>query len=194
MTTVLLTGFEPFDGATSNPSWDAIEALAGDDVVVARLPVEFAAAGERMDALLAEHSPDLVIALGLANGRAAVTPERVAINIEDARIADNGGDHPVDRPVVDRGPAAYFTGLPVKEIVQRMREEGIPAEVSDSAGTYVCNHLMYRLMHAVATRHPTTRAGFIHVPCTPDGARDGEPSLELADITRAVRIAIEVSR
>jgi len=175
----LLTGFEPFAGAASNPSWDAIEVLAGPQVAVARLPVEFGSAGDTMDALLKQHSPSLVIAVGLANGRASVTPERVAINIEDARIADNAGDSPVDRPVIEGAPAAYFSGLPVKAIVGRLREVGIAAELSQTAGSYVCNHVMYRLMHAVATRHPGVQAGFIHVPATPELATEDEPSMAL---------------
>src|SRR6201996_7044054 len=149
MTTVLLTGFEPFAGAESNSSWDAVERAAqlwsGDaELVIELLPVTFAGAATSIRELITAHSPDLVISVGLADGRDAVTPERIAINVEDARIPDNAGDQPLDRPITESGPEAYFSRLPVKEISDRIREAGIPSSVSNSAGTYVCNSLMYR--------------------------------------------------
>jgi pyroglutamyl-peptidase len=202
MTTVLLTGFEPFAGAASNPSWDAVEIVAANwdgeaDLVTASLPVEFALAGDMMDALIAKSSPDLVIAVGLANGRAAVTPERIAINIEDARIPDNAGAQPIDRPVVEGGPAAYFTGLPVKAIVERMGAAGIPAELSQTAGTYVCNHLMYRLLHAVHGK--SVRAGFIHVPASAAlasraSATSEKPQQPAMEARRPARVAQQPAR
>lgn len=197
MTTVLLTGFEPFAGAASNSSWDAVSLVAaGWDnearLVTARLPVTFAGAGAAIHKLIAEHSPDVVVAVGLANDRAAITPERVAINVEDARIPDNAGEQPVDRAIVGDGPDAYFTGLPIKAIVAGMRAAGIPASVSNSAGSYVCNSLMYRLMRAVEGSGIT--AGFIHVPCSPElAAGTGQPFLEIRDIARGIEIAVRMS-
>jgi pyroglutamyl-peptidase len=202
MTTVLLTGFEPFAGAGSNSSWDAVERVAQSwpanarsretAIAIALLPVTFAGASASMRELIARHRPDLVIGVGLADGRDAVTPERVAINVEDARIADNDGDQPVDRAIADDGPAAYFSRLPVKEISERIREAGIPSYVSDSAGTYVCNSLMYSTMRAVEGTDVT--AGFIHVPCSRElGEAMGKPWLELEDIAQALAIAVEVS-
>lgn len=186
MTTVLVTGFEPFGGGTVNPSWEAVKRLrdtwAGPEtLLVERLPVEFAASSARLSSLVSEHSPDLVIATGLAAGRTAITPERVAINVDDARIPDNAGAQPIDEPIALDGPAAYFTGLPVKAIVAALAAEGIPAAVSQSAGTYVCNHVMYTLLHA------GVRGGFIHVPSSDvvDAAAAGR-ALELA-----VRVALE---
>jgi pyroglutamyl-peptidase len=197
MTTVLLTGFEPFVGAASNSSWDAVERVAqawsGDaELVIELLPVTFAGASVLMRELIARHSPDLVIGVGLADGRDAVTPERVAINVEDARIPDNDGDQPDDRTIDPDGPAAYFSGLPVKEIAERIREAGIPSRVSDSAGTYVCNSLMYSTMQAVSGTG--VMAGFVHVPCSPElAAGTGRAFLEVEEIARALTIAIEVS-
>lgn len=197
---VLLTGFEPFDGAASNSSWDAVSLVGsraaevlgdGIDLAIARIPVEFARSGDVVDELIALHRPDVVIATGLANGRASVTPERVAINVEDARIPDNAGAQPIDRAVVESAPAAYFSGLPVKAIVQRMRAAGIPADLSQSAGTFVCNSVMYRLMHTVAASHPGVRAGFIHVPNSPQlAAGTDQPWLEIETIATALTIAV----
>jgi pyroglutamyl-peptidase len=197
MTTVLLTGFEPFAGAASNSSWDAVERVAetwsGDaELVIELLPVTFAGASTSMRELIARHSPDLVIGVGLADGRDAITPERVAINVEDARIPDDDGDQPVDRAIDFGGAAAYFSGLPVKEIAAAIREAGIPSRVSDSAGTYVCNSLMYSTMRAV--EGTDVMAGFIHVPCSPElAAGTSNPYLEVEDIARGLAIAIEVS-
>jgi pyroglutamyl-peptidase len=197
MTTVLLTGFEPFAGAASNSSWDAVELVAetwdGDaELVIELLPVTFAGASSSMRELIARHSPDLVIGVGLADGRDAVTPERVAINVEDARIPDNDGDQPRDRALDVDGPAAYFTGLPVKEIVAAIQDAGIAGRLSDSAGTYVCNSLMYSIMRTV--EGSGVAAGFVHVPCDEKLARGTSvPWMPLEEIARALRIAIEVS-
>jgi pyroglutamyl-peptidase len=197
MTTVLLTGFEPFAGAASNSSWDAVSLVAAcwDDetqLITAQLPVTFAGAGAALRYLIAEHSPDVVVAVGLANGRAAITPERIAINVEDARIPDNAGEQPVDRAIVGDGPDAYFTGLPIKAIVDGMRAADIPASVSNSAGSYVCNSLMYQLMRAV--EGSGIAAGFIHVPCSPElAAGTDQPFLEIADIARGIEIAVRVT-
>jgi pyroglutamyl-peptidase len=197
MTTVLLTGFEPFAGAASNSSWDAVERVAqtwsGEaELIIELLPVTFAGASASMRELIKRHKPDLVIGVGLADGRAAITPERVAINLEDARIPDNAGDQPDSRAIDPAGPAAYFSGLPVKAIAARIREAGIPSQVSDTAGTYVCNSLMYGAMRAV--EGTDVMAGFIHVPCSPElAAGTGNPYLEIDDIARGLTIAIEVS-
>ncbi|MDF2992034.1 MAG: pyrrolidone-carboxylate peptidase [Microbacterium sp.] len=198
MTTVLLTGFEPFAGDATNPSGDAVR-LVGDRwtgeerLVVEVLPVSFVASAARLRRLLDEHRPDLVIATGLAGGRTQVTPERIAINLADARIADNDGDQPVDRPVVAGGPAAFFATLPVKAITAALNDDGIPAAVSHSAGTFVCNHVMFTALDAV---DPGVRAGFVHVPYARESAPEGAASLPLDDIARAleltVRTALEV--
>lgn len=195
MTSVLLSGFEPFDGAPSNSSWDAVQLVerawsgaASSSAVslsTVLLPVEFDAAWARLEAAILEHEPDIVIAVGLADGRSAVTPERVAINLRDARIPDNAGAQPRDLAVVDGGPDAYFSTLPVVAIADAVRERGIPSEVSLSAGAYVCNDVMYGLLHEVSTRRPTLVAGFIHVP--PASA------MPVATIAQALAIAVGVT-
>lgn len=183
MATVLLTGFEPFGGAATNNSWDAVELVHGiEGLVTLCLPVEYGRASEVLDAAIREHAPDLVIAVGLAEGRTAITPERVAINVEDARIADNGGAQPVDAPVVPEGPDAHLTKLPVKAIVAAISDAGIPAALSDSAGTFVCNAVMYRLLHD----HPGIVAGFIHVP---EGS-----VIPAVDVARGLEIAVGVAQ
>jgi pyroglutamyl-peptidase len=195
MTTVLLTGFEPFAGDATNPSGEAVhlvgERWAGpEDLVTAVLPVTFSGATARMRELIGEHRPDVVIATGLAGGRAAITPERVAINLADARIPDNDGAQPLDEPVEASGPAAYFATLPVKAIAAAMADAGVPAAVSHSAGTFVCNATMCAALAASGDR---TRAGFIHVPWASGSGPADAPSLPLADIGRALETAVRVA-
>lgn len=169
--TVLLTGFEAFGGARVNPSWLAAQALhgrqiAGHRVVAARLPTVFGSSLQSLQALLSAHQPTLVLCLGLASGRNALSIERVAINIDDASLADNRGARPIDTPVVAQGPAAYFSSLPVKAMLQALQRHGVPVELSQTAGTFVCNHVFYGLMHTLATRPALqgSRGGFVHVP------------------------------
>ena len=154
---ILLTGFEPFDKDSVNPSWEVARALHGETIAGAQvhavqLPCVFGAAMEVLDEALASLQPSLVISLGLAGGRSEITPERVAINIDDARIPDNAGKQPIDAPVVDKAPAAYFSTLPIKAMVRNLRDAGLPASVSNTAGTFVCNHVFYALMHRLARR------------------------------------------
>ncbi|MET8994432.1 pyroglutamyl-peptidase I [Amycolatopsis sp. Hca4] len=170
MARVLMTGFAPFGGEPVNPSWQAVSLVSArrDDVVAVELPCEFEASLPALRRALAEHEPALVVCAGQAGGRAEVTPERVAINLVDARIPDNAGAQPVDVPVVADGPAAYFTTLPVKACVAAIRAAGVPASVSHTAGTYVCNQVFYGLMHLLATEFPAVRGGFVHVPFSPE--------------------------
>lgn len=185
MPTVLLAGFEPFGGDPANPSGDAVTRLVERGLGIADvalhpvvLPCVFGRSVEVLTAAIDATQPDLVVAAGLAGGRIAITPERVAVNVDDARIADNAGQTPVDAPVVPGGPAAYYTGLPVKRCVARLRAAGVPALVSQTAGTFVCNHVFYALMHLAATTRPGLRAGFVHVPWAHEQALDGSvPSL-----------------
>ena len=194
---VLLVGFDPFNGAASNPSGAAVALVAehwtGEAILhTARLPTVFADSQRIVRSLIAETKPDLVIAVGLANGRAAITPERVAINLNDARIPDNAGDQPRDLPVVAGGPDAYFSTFPVKALVAALRHASIPAAVSYSAGTFVCNHVFYTIMHELAVHHPHAKGGFIHVPASPAESADGStPTLPMSMIAEALRIAIQ---
>lgn len=197
---VLVTGFEPFGGDPVNPSLAVLLALqAGEPLPGVRLhtqplPCVFGRALQVLDEALRRTRPALVIALGLAASRDAVSVERVAINVDDARIPDNEGALPVDRPVVPGGPAAYFSTLPIKAIVAALRDEGLPAEVSQTAGTFVCNHVFYGLMHRLRGQ-PGVRAGFVHLPCLPQQtqALQGRPGLPLADQERAVRHIVQVA-
>ena len=194
MRTVLLTGFEPFDQDTINPSWEAARpldgTLVGDVRIVARqLPCAFAQAPEQLQQLLDEFGPELVIAVGLGPGRADICIERVAININDARIPDNLGYQPIDTPVVAQGPAAYFSTLPIKAMVQAIRAAGIPASVSHTAGTFVCNQVFYYLQHVLAGT--AVRSGFIHVPALPQQAvQCGGPSMTQTTLVEGLRISV----
>lgn len=191
---VLLTGFEPFGGQARNPSAEIVRALdgrviRGHRVVGAVLPCAFGVSGQRLRQLLRRHRPGLVIACGLAGGRAGFTVERVAINLQDARIPDNRGAQPVDRPVVRGGPAAYWSTLPVKAIVARLNRAGVTAAVSQTAGTFVCNHVFYLLMHAIS-RSRRTRGGFVHVPWLPGQAGSDQPAMELGRMVTAMDAVI----
>lgn len=189
---ILLTGFEPFGGALRNPSAEVARAwhgreVGGASVVGAVLPCVFGGARRELELLLRRHRPAVVLCLGVATGRDAITPERVAINVDDARIPDNAGRQPVDRPIVRGGPAAYWSTLPIKATVADLRAHGFPAAVSQTAGTFLCNHVFYGLMHAVRRRRGV-RAGFVHVPAMSESAAPGEPSLPLAAITGAIGV------
>ncbi|HPL77633.1 MAG TPA: pyroglutamyl-peptidase I [Burkholderiaceae bacterium] len=194
---VLLTGFDAFGGQGLNPSGLAVQALhgrriAGHRVVAAQLPTAFGTAPQRLQALMNAHRPTLVICAGQAGGRAALSLERVALNLIDARIADNAQTQPVDLPVVADGPAAYFSTLPVKAICSALLRQGLAAEVSQTAGTFVCNQVFYALMHTLATRRGwrQTRGGFLHVPWLPE---QGTPSMALDDIVQGLRLAVRVA-
>lgn len=195
--TILLTGFEPFDGEVENPSWQALRPLDGERIdghpIVTRLmPCVFGEAIARLEAEIAALDPEIVICVGQAGGRPEISVERVAINLDDARIPDNAGAQPLDRPIVLKGPAAYFSSLPVKAIVRDLRAAGIPAGPSQTAGTFVCNHIFYGACHARATAGGKLRTGFIHVPYSPAQAvnHPGEPSLAVPIISEALRIAV----
>jgi pyroglutamyl-peptidase len=196
MTTVLLTGFVPFGGDAHNPSGEAVELVAGSwsgpaQLVTAVLPVSFAEAAAQLEALIAEVDPDVVIATGLAGGRSAVSVERVAVNLQDARIPDNAGAQPVDTEIVTGGDAALFTSLPAKQIAAAIAEAGIPSELSMSAGAFVCNDVFYRIAQWAASNGRS--AGFIHLPWASGQAPAGEPELPLADIARALGIAVQTA-
>lgn len=197
--TILLTGFQPFGGERENPSWQAVRALHGTRIgghrVVAReLPVTFGDALKALRAMLRETRPSVALCVGQAGGRAQISLERVAINVDDARIADNAGQQPVDMPVVAGGPAAYFTTLPIKAMREALREGGFPVEISQTAGTFVCNHVFYGLMHALRAQRGV-RAGFMHIPYSPAqaAAHAGAPSLAVDTVTAALRLALQVA-
>ena len=190
MAKILLTAFEPFGGEAINPSLEIIRRLAGrTDIDVLAVPVTFAGSAQAVLPRLPGH--DAVVMLGQAKGRKGLTVERVAINVDDASMPDNAGDAPCDRPIVPDGPAAYFSTLPVKAMAEAIRAEGLPASVSNSAGTYVCNHLMYSVLHAL--REANVRAGFIHVPALPEQTvgHPEIPSMTLDDMARGIEAVLK---
>ena len=195
---ILVTGFAPFDGEPINPAWEAVKQLpdqvAGAQLVKLEIPTSFARCGPAVEAAVEAHQPDAVLCVGQAGGRACISVERVAVNLADARIADNDGVQPVDQPIQADGPAAYFATLPVKAMVRGIRARGIPCQLSYSAGAYVCNCVMYRTLHLAAGRSPGPRAGFIHVPYLPGqavGRPAGTPSMGLPTMVQALKAAVE---
>jgi pyroglutamyl-peptidase len=199
MPTVLLTGFDPFGDESVNPSWDAVRALQGARIgghrIEARcLPVVFGDAITQLRKAIAGTKPALVVCVGQAGGRTQLSLERVAINVDDARRPDNAGNAPVDAPIVVGGPAAYFSTLPIKRLHRALQHAGIPAEVSQTAGTYVCNHVFYGLMHALAKRRGL-RGGFVHIPYSPGQAarHAGAASLPTDVVVEALRIIVRTA-
>ena len=192
MTKVLLTGFEPFGTATSNPSGEIVKQISGDNIVTAILPVAYAQSGERLLALIAEHNPDVVICLGQAEGRTQITPEKIAINLDDARLADNEGVMRNDMKILEDGPDAYFSTLPIKEIVEAIKIAAVPAAVSLSAGAFLCNHIFYVAQDRLKGTH--VRSGFVHVPLMDSQAPEfpGLPTMPLDQMVIAVRAMLEV--
>jgi pyroglutamyl-peptidase len=195
----LVTGFEPFGGELVNPALDAIHRLpprlGSLDIARQALPAVFGQAVDALEDAIVASDPDIVLCVGQAGGRAALSLERVAINIDDARIPDNAGQQPIDRPVIAGGPAAYFATLPIKAAAAALRDAGLPAIVSNTAGTFVCNHVFYGLMHLAATRRLRLRGGFLHVPYLPSQAarQQGAPSMALDDIVCGIEIVLAVA-
>jgi pyroglutamyl-peptidase len=192
MTKVLLTGFEPFGTASSNPSGEIVKQISGDNIVTAILPVAYTKSAERLLALIAEHNPNVVISLGQAEGRTQITPEKVAINLDDARLADNEGVMRNDVKILEDGPDAYFSTLPIKEIVDAIKDAGVPAAVSLSAGAFLCNHIFYIAQNKFAGT--SVRSGFVHVPLMDSQAPEfpGLPTMPLDQMVTAVRAMLEV--
>ena len=193
---VLVTGFDPFGGEPINPAWEAVKAMkdtiAGAEIVKMQIPTVVGKSIEKIHQKMKELQPDLVISVGQAGGRFGVTPERVAINVTDARIPDNEGNQPIDEPIFPDGPAAYFSNLPVKAMVQAIKDAGYPSVLSNSAGTYICNHVMYGILYYIEKEFPNVRGGFIHGPYAPSQVvnKPSTPSMALADITASLEAAV----
>lgn len=199
MKTVLMTAFEPFGGESINPSWEAVRSFDGKEIggariVVRQLPVVFATCGEVLRQALEEIRPDRVLCVGQAGGRSDITVERVAINVNDARIPDNDRQQPIDEPIVADGPAAYFSTLPIKAMVAALREVGVPASVSQTAGTFTYNSVMYQLLHWLHTSGSHARGGFVHIPYMPEQAahHPGVPSMSTASVIQALETSLQV--
>jgi pyroglutamyl-peptidase len=195
----LVTGFEAFGGEEVNPSIEAVRLLppriGGLELATCALPTAFGRSRAELERAIAAAEPDIVLCVGLAGGRTELSLERVAINVDDARIPDNDGHQPIDRPIIADGPAAYFATLPIKAATVALRAAGLPAAISNSAGTFVCNHIFYGLMHLAATRRRPFRGGFLHIPYVPSQAVrcPGSPSLALDAVVRGIEIILAVS-
>ena len=193
---ILVTGFDPFGGEKVNPALEAVKLLPkeihGAEVYWAEIPTVFYKSAEVLEAEIVRYQPDVVLCIGQAGGRASLTPERVAINQDDARIPDNHGNQPIDEPIRMDGEAAYFSTLPIKAMVQAIKEEGLPATVSNTAGTFVCNHLMYQALYLVDKKFPHMRAGFMHIPYMTEQVinKPNTASMNLTDIVRGIEAAI----
>ena len=196
---ILLTGFDPFGGETVNPSWEAVRALhgrrvGGHQIVARQLPTEFATSLRVLQAAMRELKPAIMLGVGQAGGRTQLSLERVAINLQDARIPDNTGAQPIDEPVIAGGPAAYFSTLPLKTMLAALQDAGLPAVISHSAGTYVCNHIAYAMLHFAAKRRGV-RAGFIHIPYLPvQAARlQAAASMSQVDVEHGLLMALRTA-
>ena len=194
---ILLTGFDPFGGESINPSYEAIKKITINsstvEVIKKELPTVFKKAIEVLDETIESVKPDVVVCTGQAGGRFDISLERIGINIIDSRIPDNDGDQPIDEKIFEDGREAYFSTIPIKAIVKRMRENGIPASVSNTAGTFVCNCILYGAMYLIDKKYPTIKGGFVHVPFLPEQVTEkvNTPSMSLENITRALEVMIE---
>lgn len=195
---ILITAFEPFGGETINPALEAVKLMKdeiyGAKIVKLIVPVVFGKSIDKTIEAIKKENPDVVICIGQAGGRYGITPERLAINVDDAGIKDNEGNQPTDSAIYDDGDVAYFSTLPVKTIVKEIKSGGLPASLSNSAGTFVCNHLMYGVLYHLSKSEKDIKAGFIHVPLTTEQAAKNQspsPSMSLVDITRALELGVK---
>ena len=193
---ILVTGFDPFGGEKVNPALEAVKSLPseihGAEIHWVEIPTVFYKAADVLETAIVRFQPDAVLCIGQAGGRASLTPERVAINQDDARIPDNQGNQPIDTPIRLDGQAAYFSTLPVKAMVQAIKVEGLPATVSNTAGTFVCNHLMYQALYLADKKFSHMRAGFMHIPYMTEQVinKPNTASMNLTDIVRGIEAAI----
>ncbi len=195
---ILVTGFDPFGGESVNPAWEAVSRLPGEingaEVIRMQIPTSFARAPQMVLEKVREYCPDYVVSVGQAAGRTAITPERIAINMMSASIPDNDGEQPVEQKIEGNGPDGYFSLLPVLEMVKAIEAAGLPGRISNTAGTFVCNRVMYSVLHGCHTRFPGMRSGFIHVPCIPEQTVKHPEwfSLPVEEITRGLEAALSV--
>jgi pyroglutamyl-peptidase len=196
---VLITGFDPFGGEKINPAYEAVKGLEnsikGVEIVKKEISTVFRKSISQLEKAMEEENPDVVICVGQAGGRYDITVERVAVNIDDARIEDNDGNQPIDTPIFEDGENAYFASIPIKAMVQKMKENGIPASVSNSAGTFVCNHIMYGLLYLIDRKYPHIRGGFIHVPYLPEQVigKGNIASMSTENIIKGLTLSIEAA-
>ncbi|WP_313340992.1 pyroglutamyl-peptidase I [Sedimentibacter sp.] len=196
---ILVTGFDPFGGEKVNPAYEAVkllpDSIAGADIIKLEIPTVFTRSVSVVEEGIKKHQPDVVLSIGQAGGRSSITVEKVAINLAEARIPDNDGEQPLDQKLKEDGDTAYFATIPVKAMVNHIRENGIPANVSYTAGTYVCNSIMYNVLYMTHKSYPNIKAGFIHVPFSTEQAAqkpDGIASMPVETISKAIEYALEV--
>jgi pyroglutamyl-peptidase len=194
MSTILVTGFEPFATSALNPSAEIVKALIGDDLVTAILPVVFGQASAQLRELIDLHKPTAVLCLGQAEGRSAMTPERIAINLDDARIADNAGNQPKEQKIIANGADGYFSTLPIEQMVTSMKAAGIPASISLSAGTFVCNQIFYVMQDYL--KDSSITSGFMHVPLMDEQRREFPtlPTMPIRQMIAGVQISLDLLR
>jgi pyroglutamyl-peptidase len=196
---VLVTGFDPFGGESVNPALEAVKKLpatiSGAEIIKLEIPTVFRESLKKIEENIEKHKPDIVICIGQAGGRYGITPERVGINIDDARIEDNKGNQPIDLPIFEDGENAYFSTLPIKAMVKELQEAGIPSSVSNTAGTFVCNHVMYGLMYMIDKKFPNVRGGFIHIPYMTSqvAKKPNTPSMSLDEIAKGLEICLKAA-
>lgn len=193
---ILVTGFDPFGEDEINPAIEAVKCLPTDidgvEIIALEIPTVFHKSAETLHRAIREVKPDYILNIGQAGGRAELTPERVAINRDDARIPDNSGQQPIDEIIQETGESAYFSELPIKAMVEYMHKENIPASVSNTAGTFVCNHIMYQALFLTATEFPKVKAGFMHIPFLPEQVihRPNMPSMSLDEIVKGITASL----
>ncbi|ACD22228.1 pyroglutamyl-peptidase I [Clostridium botulinum] len=196
---VLITGFDPFGGESINPALEAVKKLpntiSNAEIIKLEIPTVFKKSLDKIEENILAHKPDILISIGQAGGRFGITPERVAINIDDARIQDNEKNQPIDLKVFEDGENAYFTTLPIKAMVKEMQEAGIPSSVSNSAGTFVCNHVMYGVLYMINKKYPNIKGGFIHVPYIPSQVvnKPNMPSMSIEDISKGLELSVKAA-
>lgn len=196
---VLITGFDPFGGEKINPAWEAVKGIKniieGAKIIKLEIPTVFNKSIEKVKEAMELEKPDIVLCIGQAGGRYDMTVERVAINVDDARIEDNEKNQPIDIPVFEDGENAYFSNLPIKAMVEEIKGQGIPASISNSAGTFVCNHIMYGVLYHINKTYKNMRGGFIHVPFINEQVLDkkNQPYMPVEHITKALEAAIKAA-
>jgi len=194
---ILVSGFDPFGGEKVNPAIESVKKLPdtilGAEIIKLEIPTVIGKSIQKIEEAVELHKPDVVISVGQAGGRTDITVERVGVNVDDCRIPDNEGNQPIDEKIVKDGPDAYFVTLPIKAMVEHIQKKGVPASVSNTAGTFICNHVTYGVRHLAETKYPEMRTGFIHIPFLPQQVLDkkGMPSMELDVIVKGLVAAIE---
>lgn len=194
---ILVTGFDPFGGESVNPAIEAVkmlpESINGAEIIKLEIPTVNHKSLEKIEAAILQYKPDVILSIGQAGGRADITVERIGINIDDNRIPDNEGNQPIDMPIFEDGENAYFVNIPIKRMVNSIRKVGVPASVSNTAGTFICNHVTYGVKYLIEKKYHGKKSGFIHIPYLPEQVVDkpGQPSMALESIVKGIIAALE---